>query len=77
MMSMMSGIHKNISFVEENEDINDILVVFLCAHSKRSFLEYLLMSVSSFFWPLNYKRSSLLDTCSAGKAVKCYFCGCT
>lgn len=29
-MSMMSGIHKNISFVEENEDINYILVVFVC-----------------------------------------------
>lgn len=28
MKSIMSGIHKNISFVEENEDINDILVVF-------------------------------------------------
>lgn len=28
MKSIMSGIHKNISFVVENEDINDILVVF-------------------------------------------------
>lgn len=28
MMSIMSGIHKNINFVEKNEDINYILVEF-------------------------------------------------
>lgn len=48
----MSGIHKNIGFVKENGDINDIL----CAQSKLSAPEYLLMPVSSFFWPLNCKR---------------------